>query len=170
MKIFLVGLSGAGKTTLGKQLADELHIPFIDMDWEIEKRENKSVKEIFSQQGEDYFRQIESEVLREWAASSQSFVMGTGGGAPCFYKGIDIMNQAGLSIFLDVPVDELKSRLANATDRPLLNTDDKGAMENKLQALRDARLPVYKKAHICMENATLEKLLHAVHLKGKTNS
>src|SRR5688500_7310767 len=167
MKIFLVGMSGAGKTTLGKQLAEVLQVPFVDMDWEIEKRENKSVKEIFSQQGEDYFRQLEAAVLREWAASQENFVMGTGGGAPCFYSGMAIIKEAGLSIFFDVPVAELKSRLQHATDRPLLNSGDQADRENKLHTLLQARLPVYRQAHIIIENPTLEKLVDAIQLKGK---
>jgi len=165
MKIFLIGLSGSGKTTLGKQLAESLHVPFVDMDWEIEKRENKSVRDIFAQQGEDHFRQVESEVLREWAAAKQDFVMGTGGGAPCFHNGMDIINEAGVSIFLDVPVEELTARLATATDRPLLNAGDEKAREDKLHSLRSARLPVYKRAHIIIENATIDTLLKAIHLK-----
>ncbi len=158
-------MSGSGKTTLGKQLAETLQVPFIDMDWEIEKRENKSIKEIFSQQGEDYFRQIEAEVLREWAGSSHNFVMGTGGGAPCFYQGMDVINQSGLTIFLDVPVKELKIRLAAATDRPLLNAGDEKDRESKLEALRNSRLITYRQAHIIVEDANLEKLLKAIHLK-----
>jgi shikimate kinase len=165
MKIFLIGLSGSGKTTLGKLLSEELHVPFVDMDWEIEKRERNSVREIFSQQGEDHFRQVESEVLREWASSQQDFVMGTGGGAPCFHNGIDVINRSGLSIFLDVPVEELKSRLASATDRPLLNAGDERDKENKLNALRASRLSIYTKAHIIVENPSLEKLLSALRLK-----
>lgn len=165
MKIFLIGLSGSGKTTLGKLLADDLHIPFVDMDWEIEKKEKRSIKEIFSQQGEDHFRQLESEVLREWAVSEQNFVMGTGGGAPCFYNGIEVINQSGLSIFLDVPVEELKLRLVEATDRPLLNAADEKEKENRLNALRASRLPIYTKAHITVENPTLEKLRSALRLK-----
>jgi shikimate kinase len=165
MKIFLIGLSGSGKTTLGEQLAEELHLPFVDMDWEIEKKEKTSVKEIFSQQGEDRFRQLESEVLREWAGMQQDFVMGTGGGAPCFHNGMDVINQAGLSIFLDVPVEELTIRLASATDRPLLNASDEKEKENKLNVLRTLRLPIYTRAHIIVENPTLEKLLKALRLK-----
>jgi shikimate kinase len=165
MKIFLIGLSGSGKTTLGKQLAEKLQVPFVDMDWEIEKRENKSVKEIFSQQGEHHFRQLEAEVLREWASAKQDFVMGTGGGAPCFYDGIEIIKASGLSIFLDVPVEELNSRLEKATDRPLLNTGDEKDRIDKLQALRAARLPIYKKAHVTIQNATVDKLLDALRLK-----
>lgn len=166
MKIFLVGMLGSGKTTLGKQLAEHLNVQFIDLDWEIEKRENKSISDIFSQHGEDHFRQIEAELLREWAGSSENFVMGTGGGAPCFYNGMDIINAAGLSIFLDVTVDELKSRLAKATDRPLLQSTDENERETKLHALRAARLPVYQQSHIVIQDPTLEKLLSAV-LKSK---
>ena len=165
MKIFLIGLSGAGKTTLGKLLADELHVPFIDMDWEIEKKEKKSVGEIFSQLGEDHFRQLESEVLRDWSAAQQDFVMGTGGGAPCFHNGMEVINRSGLSIFLDVPVDELMLRLASATDRPLLNAGDESEKKNKLNALRASRLPIYTQAHIVLENPNLEKLLSALRLK-----
>jgi len=135
------------------------------MDWEIEKRENKSVKEIFSQHGEDYFRQVEAAVLREWAVSQDNFVMGTGGGAPCFFQGMDVINKAGLSIFLDVPVAELKSRLAAATDRPLLNANDEEDRESKLNLLRELRLPIYNQAHVIVENADLEKLLKALHFK-----
>ncbi|HYI78716.1 MAG TPA: shikimate kinase [Chryseolinea sp.] len=165
MKIFLIGLSGSGKTTLGKQLAESLHMPFIDMDWEIENKEKKSVQEIFSELGEDHFRQLESEVLREWAATQQDFVMGTGGGAPCFHNGIEIINNSGLSIFLDVPVEELKLRLATATDRPLLNAGDDAEKKNKLNMLRASRLPIYRKAHITVEDPTLEKLQAVLRLK-----
>jgi len=156
---------GSGKTTLGKPLSEELQIPFVDLDWEIEKRENKSIKEIFATEGEDHFRKLEAEILREWAGSQNDFVMGTGGGAPCFYNGMDIINQSGLSIFLDVPVDELKSRLAAATDRPLLNAVDEKERELRLHSLRATRLPVYHRAHIVVEDPTIEKVLRAIRLR-----
>ena len=99
------------------------------------KRERKNpYKEIFSLNGEEYFRQIESQVLMDWSASSKSFVMATGGGTPCFYKGIEVINETGLSIFLDVPLSQLLSRLEKKTDRPLLSASDKKEMEEKLSA------------------------------------
>lgn len=165
MKIFLVGLLGSGKTTLGKLLAADLQIPFIDLDWEIEGRENKSVREIFEQQGEAHFRKVESELLREWVGSQRDFVMGTGGGAPCFFNGMDIINESGLSIFLDVPVEVLNSRLAAATDRPLLDSTGKAERIEKLESLRAARLPVYNKAHIILQDTSLSSVLRAIKLR-----
>jgi shikimate kinase len=165
MKIFLVGLLGSGKTTLGKLLAAELDLPFVDLDWEIERRENKSVREIFAQQGEDHFRKIESELLREWAGSQKYFVMASGGGAPCFFNGMDIINESGLSIFLDVPVDVLNSRLVAATDRPLLDTNSQAERIEKLESLRAARLPVYNKAHIIIQDTSLSSVLKAIKLR-----
>lgn len=165
MKIFLVGLAGSGKTTLGKQLAEELQLPFVDLDWEIERRENLSVQEIFAQRGEDQFRRVESEILGEWSVSQNDFVMATGGGAPCFFNGIDIINGSGLSIFLDVPVDVLSSRLAGATDRPLLNSSDDDERKMKLESLRAARLETYRKAHLIVPDPSLKSLLQVIKLR-----
>lgn len=162
MKIFLVGMLGSGKTTLGKQLAAYLNIPFVDMDWEITKKENKSVQEIFAEKGEDYFREVEAAVLRELASSEDSFIIGTGGGAPCFHQGIDVINSAGLSIFLDVSVEELLSRLAKATDRPLLNTEDEKEKGKRIQELRTRRLAIYQRAHVTIKEPTFQKLLDVV--------
>src|SRR5687767_9394541 len=111
MKIFLIGMPGSGKTTLGRQLAEHLHVDFVDLDAEIERVEQKSISDIFREQGEEQFRLTEAKLLRDWAAASLPFVMSTGGGAPCFHKGIEVINEHGLSIFLDCTVDELIDRV-----------------------------------------------------------
>lgn len=165
MKIFLVGLAGSGKTTLGKQLAGELDLPFVDLDWEIEGREKKSVREIFAQKGEDHFRKVEAELLREWAGSQKDFVMATGGGAPCFFDGMQVINDSGLSIFLNVPLEVLSDRLAATTDRPLLDSAGEEERSKKIALLREARLPVYQKAHFILEDTTLENVMRAIKLK-----
>lgn len=148
MKIFLIGMPGSGKSTLGKQLAEALQLPFVDLDDEIIKKEKQSIANVFSNKGEAYFREVESEILKEWATLTSDFVMATGGGAPCFHQGIDVINQNGTSIFLDVPVDEIVKRLEHEDHRPLLQE----SKEKKLEALRTSRIPVYRKAHLHVSN------------------
>lgn len=165
MKIYLIGMPGAGKSTLGRKLARELLVEFVDLDNEIEKKEGKSVKEIFSGSGEEYFRLTESLVLAGWSALPTSFVMATGGGTPCFLNGLKVINESGLSIFLDVPLSQLLFRLEKKTDRPLLRSSDKKEMKDKLNRLRSSRLAVYQQAHITIESPDLSKLITAIHLK-----
>ena len=85
--------------------------------------------------------------------------MSTGGGAPCFHDGIKVINQTGLSIFLDVPVDQLVERVAEKTNRPLLKTTDKEELTDTITNMRATRLDCYKQAKISIENPTLTKLL-----------
>lgn len=158
-------MPGSGKTTLGKKLASKLMLEFVDLDEEIEKREGKAIPEIFSQQGEDYFRQVESALLHEWAASPKTFVMATGGGAPCFHKGIDVINKTGISIFLDVSVAKLAKRVAEHTNRPLLHAQDNDERINKLEKLRLSRMPIYQQANLSVPNPTLNLLLDKLKLR-----
>src|SRR5258708_15000387 len=122
MKIFLLGLPGSGKTTIGKELAGLLRIPFVDLELEIEKSFKKKITEIFEKQGEGYFRELEAKQLRKWCSAPSGFVMATGGGTPCFYDNLKFINQTGKSIFLDVPAREIVKRIKKAElmERPLL--------------------------------------------------
>lgn len=158
-------MPGSGKSTLGKQLAHELMLLFVDLDQEIEHHEGKTVSEIFREKGEDYFRMVESQLLMEWAGSDRSFVMATGGGAPCFFGGMETINQSGLSIFLDVSVDDIVKRLEKKSDRPLLETKSESEKREQLTLIREKRLSVYKTARITLQHPTLGKLLDAVHFK-----
>ncbi len=165
MRIFLIGMPGSGKSTLGRRLAKELQLLFVDLDKEIEKREGKSVQQIFAEHGEDYFRQVESQMLIEWAGSSGSFVMATGGGTPCFYNGIDTINQSGLSVFLDVSVKELLSRVEEKNDRPLLQSADAQEMEIKLKAIHERRFSCYRRAMLTVTDPNIDKLVTAIRVK-----
>ncbi len=148
MKLFLIGLPGSGKTTLGKRLAAHIQTTFFDLDEEIEHFSGKRVPEIFAVEGEAAFRKIESDTLQKFIADHTDFVMATGGGAPCFHDGIGIMNQAGVTVFLDVPVYELEKRLQaeQKQNRPLL-AGSKSITET-LSTLRETRISFYEQARI----------------------
>jgi shikimate kinase len=128
-------------------------------------KESGSIPVIFNEKGEHYFREVESETLREWAGSDKSFVMATGGGAPCFHSGMEVINSTGLSVFLDVPVQELLRRLRNDQNRPLLNSSDIKEREQRLTALYNSRLKTYSLAKIKLSNPTAKSTLEALHLK-----
>jgi shikimate kinase len=166
MKVYLIGMPGSGKSYLGRQIADALSLPFVDLDGEIEKREGFGIPEIFSNKGEDYFRQKEAESLLEWASKNESFIMATGGGAPCFYNGIDILNSTGITIFLEVPLPTLISRLSNKSDRPLLQTESEDQLQEKLQSLMDKRLHVYRKSAITISKPSASKILEKLRIKN----
>jgi shikimate kinase len=165
MKIYLIGMPGSGKSTLGKQVANELLLPFVDLDKEIEQREQKSIPDIFTEKGEDYFRLIEAEVLRQYTSSNDSFILATGGGAPCFYDGISILNSTGLTIFLDVGVEELAQRVSKKTNRPLLQNDKEHDLSRKIAALLEKRRDVYKQAKLTIKNPTLASLLAKIKIR-----
>ncbi len=150
MKIFLIGLPGSGKSTIGKSLALELSSTFIDLDQEIEKQEGRTIKQIFKQMHEGYFRQLESKALKQNCQSPDSFVMATGGGAPCFFDNMEHINQAGKSIFLDVPPAEIARRIMNShiSERPLFSTDNAESLKDRIEFMRSQRIAFYKQAHI----------------------
>jgi shikimate kinase len=135
------------------------------LDDEIEAYAGKPISEIFSEHGEDHFRKIESEILHQWAASDKNFIMATGGGAPCFLSGIEIINKTGLSIFFDVSVDELVSRLDKKTGRPLLQTTEASQLRNKLTFLLSNRLSCYQQANVIVKHPTEQSLLEEIKLK-----
>lgn len=169
MKIILVGMPGSGKSTVGKQLSSNLNLNFIDLDEEIEKAEGKKVKEIFSVKGEDYFREAESRLLHRVIGTEDNFVLATGGGAPCFHNGMDSINQHGVSIFLDVPMDELVTRVENDLNRPLLQTENKEELKIKLTAIRSSRLLCYQQAHVIVNSSDFADVMEAISSKTKSD-
>ncbi len=120
-RIYLIGLPGAGKSTIGEFIANELNWKFIDLDAQIEEAEGKEISEIFEQEGEEYFRAIERNELR--ALISRKVVISAGGGTPCYHSNMDWINGNGFSIFLNPPKEVLIERLKNTTHRPLIGED-----------------------------------------------
>ena len=94
IRIFLTGYMGAGKTTLGKAFARELNVPFIDLDWYIEERFHKSIRELFVERGEASFRELERNMLHE-VSEFEDVIISTGGGTPCFFDNMDYMTDTG---------------------------------------------------------------------------
>lgn len=166
MKVFLLGLPGSGKTTLGRKLAAELQLPFIDLDKEIEKTEGKPIREIFAAKKEEYFRRLESTELKKWCDKPTDFVMATGGGAPCFFDNIDVINRAGKSIFLDVPASEVARRMSMSPieKRPLLAAGGIDGLKDSIEFLRSNRLSYYRQASITFSgnNISVQEMTDAL--------
>jgi len=147
-RIFIVGMPGAGKSFWGEQIASSLRMPFIDLDHSIETRSNKTISDIFNE-GEDVFREIEGKTLREVSMESDSFVMATGGGCPCFHENLDWMNDNGISVYLRRDLSEIVKNLdLNSDNRPLLIEESGKNLTNKLTDLYSKRIAHYEQTHI----------------------
>lgn len=119
-RIFLIGYMGVGKTTAGRELAKSLNLEFVDLDHFIQNRYNKTIGQLFEQFGEDGFREIENKVLKE-VAQFQDVVISTGGGAPCFYDNMEVMNNAGVTVYMKATPELLSERLNLCKEkRPLI--------------------------------------------------
>lgn len=145
-RIFLVGYMGAGKTTLGRALAQTIGIQFIDLDNHIEERFHKTIGQIFSENGEDYFRDLERRMLHE-VGEFENVVISTGGGTPCFFDNIEYMNEKGTTVFLDVPLERLFIRLSIArSKRPLIKDKSDDELRAFIAEQLTKRAPHYSKA------------------------
>ena len=138
-RIFLVGFMGAGKSSVGAALADRLGYRYVDLDEEIEGRLGAPIPEVFARRGEAVFRTVESAELAR-CADLDSVVVATGGGAFCSDANREIIHRAGgVSVFLDLPWEELRKRLArDHIDRPMYDDADQA------QRLFEERLPHYR--------------------------
>jgi shikimate kinase len=150
LKIILVGLPGSGKSTFGKQLARQLNFSFIDLDKVIEKEAHQSIPDIFTEQGEGAFRNLESKYLDKVLSGIEGFVLATGGGTPCFNDNMDLINAKGISVYLDVPIEEIHNRLYRTElgERPLFTGLDIEELTLKLKSLDEERHIFYEKAKI----------------------
>lgn len=155
-RIFLIGYMGAGKTTLGKAFARAMGLTFVDLDWYMEERFHKTVRQLFAEKGEDGFRELEKRMLHE-VAEFEDVVISVGGGTPCFFDNMETMNAAGETVFLNVDVKVLFRRLKVAKQqRPLLaDKTDEELMTFIVEALQK-RLPFYTQAKYVFNGEKLE--------------
>ncbi len=143
VNIYLVGMMGAGKTTVGRILAKKLKYRFFDTDELIVRVANQSIAEIFAQEGEEAFRELETKVLGGLSAYQNS-VVATGGGIVARSMNWSYLHY-GVVVWLDVPVDQLYDRLRSDTARPLLQ---EGEIKSKLQSLLKERERFYTQADV----------------------
>lgn len=154
-RIFLIGYMGAGKTTAGRELAKELELDFIDLDHFIQARYQKTVNQLFQEVGEDEFRNIERNMLKE-VGEFENVVISSGGGTPCFFDNIEYMNQSGITIYLKATPEALSSRLNLCKDkRPLIKDKDEDELYKFVLASLAKREPFYSKAKIIFETEEL---------------
>ena len=150
--IVLVGLMGAGKTSVGRRLAEKMDLPFVDADHEIEVAAGKTVAEIFADDGEDYFREGERRVIARLLENGCQ-VLATGGGAYMNQETRDSIKQHAVSIWLKADLDILLKRVTKRNDRPLLRSEDPADV---LKRLIDLRYPVYAQADVTVESRDVQ--------------
>jgi shikimate kinase len=157
MKIFLIGFMGSGKTHWGHLLSQRLNILFFDLDEEVVKAEGKSINEIFADEGEEYFRLREKEVLYDIAETSSSFVMACGGGTPCYFNNIEYMNNAGTVVWINTTINTIFQRLMGEKDsRPLIRELSDEQLKGYIKKKFADRKIYYEQADVVMEEEPLD--------------
>lgn len=155
-RYFLIGYMGAGKTTLGKLVAAETGLSFIDLDVYIENRYHKTISDIFREKGEEGFRLIEREVLHEVAAF-ENVIVATGGGVPCFFDNIAFMNQCGTTVYLQTNTNVLFDRLKIARHaRPILKDKNDDELRTFIIGNLEKREPFYRQATLVFDANELD--------------
>lgn len=163
--IILIGFMGAGKTTVGKKLAKKLDVKFVDTDQLIEARTEKKISQIFQEQGEAYFRSLETQTLRELLKEPEQMVVAVGGGLPMQPENQPLLKELGTVIFLEAGVDALMKRLKNDTTRPKLQGGD---LRERITTLMAERKETYLRvADFCVstENRGFQGILEEIEEK-----
>lgn len=161
MSVSLIGLPGSGKSTVGRQLARRLQLPFYDSDRVIEERIGCSIKDFFAREGEDRFRDVEESVIDDLTQRSNA-VISTGGGAVLRPSNRQHLRSRGQVVYLKSAPEELARRLKHDTHRPLLQVQDPLSRLRDLYAVRD---PLYREtAHFTIETGrpSVATLIHMI--------
>lgn len=167
--IVLVGLMGAGKTTVGRRLANRLDLPFVDADTEIEKAAGSSIADIFKEFGEAHFRDGEQRVIHRLLGEGPQ-ILATGGGAFMNPATREASQENGISIWLKADLDVLMKRVSRRSHRPLLQNDDPEAV---MKRLIDERYPIYATADLSIDSkegphdAVVDEIVHALAIELK---
>ena len=164
MRIYLIGYMGCGKSSLGRRLSAFMSIQFVDMDHYIEERNCKTVPQIFEEEGEEAFRMKERKALEE-LSEFENIIIATGGGAPCFFDNMDLMNRTGKTIFMNIDPKILAERLLKSkTERPLIKGKSKEELVTFIDETLKKRNEFYRKAQVQITepDIDLEKILELI--------
>ena len=155
-RLLLVGFMATGKTTLGKALAKDLGLQFIDLDYFIESRFRMTISKLFAEKGETEFREIERRMLHE-VAEFEDVIVSTGGGTPCFFDNMAYMNQQGTTVQLVASEDVLFTRLTLAhNQRPLVAGKTETELRQYINEMLEKRAPFYSMARYTFDANRLE--------------
>ncbi len=155
-RIFLIGYMGAGKTTLGRLLAQKMNLDFIDLDHFIEARYRKKISDLFAEKGEEEFRRLEQLVLAE-VSCFENVIISTGGGTPCYADNMQVMLQSGVVVYLEASTEALLSRLViSKSQRPLLAQLPDESLKDFIVENVNKRMPYYSQAHLTANADKLE--------------
>jgi shikimate kinase len=153
MRIFLIGFMGSGKTHWGKQLSQRLGMPFFDLDEVIINEEKRTIADIFTESGEEYFRFKEKETLENLVDDNLSAIISCGGGTPCFFNNIEYMKKYGLVVWLNTNIDVLGNRLLKQrSHRPVLASISDGELRAYIVKKMNERRMYYEQADLIIDN------------------
>lgn len=154
-RIFLVGFMGSGKSTLGRRLKSEIGWDFIDLDDYFEERYQTTIKAFFAENGETAFREAEQKMLAE-VAQKDKVIIATGGGASCYFNSMELINEAGLSIYIKLSVSTLVGRLSGAKQvRPLVAGKSGDELAAYISDKLAEREPFYNQAKVIADGEVL---------------
>ena len=159
--VVLVGMMGAGKTAVGRSLATRLGVPFLDSDHEIEVAAARTIAEIFERDGEEFFRDKESQIISRLLVEQRG-ILSTGGGAFLASQNRKEISDKGVSVWLDADLDLLWARVRHKDTRPLLRTPDPLA---RLTEIYEERMPIYRQANLTVKankRYSIEKMVDRV--------
>jgi shikimate kinase len=160
--IILIGFMGSGKTTVGKELAKQMSYDFQDTDFLLEQKAGDSISRIFELHGEAYFRDMETELLRELLPALKNTVLSTGGGLPLREENAMLLKDLGFVVLLQASKKTTLNRLAGDRTRPLLQGEDR---EQKVERMLEMRMPLYEKAAheiIATDNRSVKEIVQLI--------
>lgn len=156
--IVLIGFMGCGKSTVGRKLANALSLGFSDTDALIEATYGKTISRMFEEDGEAFFRNAETELLKKLETEAEGIVLATGGGMPMREENVAYLKRIGIVVYLDTKIETILKRLESDTGRPLADGEDS---KKRIRALYEKRLPVYQDAaDYCLD--TEEKSFYGI--------